>query len=279
MPPPSYPNQPQPPYGQQPPQAPGPYGLPYPQQQPYPAQPYPQQQPYPPQTPYPQQPYPGWGVPPMAPPPKKRRVGLVLGIVGGVVTLGIVGLVLLGAAVESGFPEAKNKLVLPKTLLDEKYELASDLSDSQGQKIEDDVDSAWDAKVTDAVMGRYSLGGDETRGSLVVSGLYGRFQNPAGGRRSMLKGAGDADGVTVAVPPKDLTPSGTDVTISCEVVTQKQSSLTLTYPFCAWADGNTAAMVARIDASALHTAPADVDMDAAARDAAEVRTEMLTPID
>jgi hypothetical protein len=214
----------------------------------------------------------------MAPPPKKRRIGLVLGIVGGVVTLGIVGLVLLGAAVGSGFPEARNKLVLPKALLGEKYELAADLSDSQGQKIEEDVDGAWDAKVTDAVMGRYSLGGDESRGSLVVSGLYGRFRNPAGGRHAMLQGAGDADGVTVEVPAKDLTPAGAGIAISCEVVTQKQSSLTLTYAFCAWADGNTAGMVARIDASALHTAPADVDLAAAARDAAEVRREMLTPL-
>ncbi|WP_202527848.1 hypothetical protein [Streptomyces sp. SID486] len=277
MPPPPYPHQPQPPYGGQPPygqQAPGPYSppSPYPEQQPYPGPPHS------PQPPYAQQPYPGWGVPPMAPPPKKRRLGLVLGIVGGVVTLGIVGLVLLGAVAESGFPEARNKLVLPRTLLDDKYELAADLSDSEGQRIEDDVDGAWDAKVTDAVMGRYSPGGDDSRGSLMVSGLYGRFKNTAHGRHAMLKGAGDADGVTVAVPARDITPTGTDLTVSCEVVVQKQSSLTLTYPFCAWADGNTAAMVARIDTSALHAVPADVDLDAAARDAAAVRTEMLTPI-
>ena len=268
---PPHPNQPQQPYpyGQQPPQAPGPYGSPYPQQQPYPPQPYPQQ------------PYPAWGAPPMGPPPKKRRIGLVLGIVGGVVVLLVGGLVALGAIgmkIEAGFPEAKNKLTLPKTLLDQKYDLADDLSDTEGQKIEDEIDGSWDAKVTDSVMGRYSLGGDNTKGTLVVSGLYGRFQNTAKGRNGMLKGAGEADGVTLAVPRKDLSPSGTDTTISCEVVVQKQSGVTLTYPVCAWADGNTAAMVAQIDTTALTASSADVDMDAAARDTAKVRAEMIKPI-
>ncbi|WP_317936537.1 hypothetical protein [Streptomyces cellostaticus] len=265
MPPP--PQQPQYPYGQQPPQAPpppGPYGSPYPQQQPYP-----------------QQPYPGWGMPPMGPPPKKRRVGLVLGIVGGVLLLlvgGLVALGVIGMKIEAGFPEAKNKLTLPKTLLDQKYDLADDLSDSEGRKIKNEVDGSWDAKVTDSVVGRYSPGGDDTKGTLVVSGLYGRFQNTTKGRNNMLKGVGEADGVTVAEPRRDLTPSGTDTTISCEVVVQKRSSATLTYPVCAWADGNTAAVVVQVDTSALTASSADVDLEAAARDTAKVRAEMLKPI-
>ncbi|MFF7235497.1 hypothetical protein [Streptomyces collinus] len=271
MPPPPQP--PQYPYGQQPPQTPppGPYGSPYPQQQPYPPAP----------GPYPQQPYPAWGMPPMGPPPKKSRVGLVLGIVGGVVgllVLGFVGLVLLGLKVEHDFPAAKNKLTAPKTLVDGTYELTQDLSGTEGQKIEDEVDGAWDAKVTDSVVARYGVGGNDGRGSLVISGLYGRFQNTADGRANMLKGAGKADGVTVVEPAKDVTPPGTDTTISCEVVSENHSGLKATYPVCAWADGNTAAMVGEIAPSALTADPADVDLDAAARLTAKVRSETVRPI-
>ncbi|WP_341849429.1 hypothetical protein [Streptomyces bungoensis] len=258
-----YPQQPQQPYGQQPP-PPGPYSAPYPQQQPYPPQPCP-----------------GWGVPPMGPPPRKSRVGLVLGIVGGVVglvVLGVVGLAAIGFKVEHDFPAARNKLTLPHTLLGRKYVLDDDLSDTEGQKIEDDVDGAWDAKVTDAVVGRYGPQADASRGTLVVSGLYGRFQNTAEGRSNMLEGAGKADGVTVAEPAKDVTPPGADTTVSCEVVTEKQPGLKATYPVCAWADGNTAAIVARIDRSALTAAPADVDLAAAARDTVTIRSEMVEPI-
>ncbi|MFB9683138.1 hypothetical protein [Amycolatopsis plumensis] len=93
----------QPPYGQ------GQQGYPgYPQQQPgYPPQQgYPQQPGYPPQQGYPQPGYPpqhgfpppgyppvGYGAP--VPPPKKKRTGLILGIVGAVV-------VLLGAGIPLG---------------------------------------------------------------------------------------------------------------------------------------------------------------------------------
>ncbi|MFJ9820973.1 hypothetical protein ACIRU3_38065 [Streptomyces sp. NPDC101151] len=258
------PQQPPYPYGQQPPQAPGPYGSPYPQQQPYPPQPHPQQQ------------YPGWGVPPMGPPPKKRRVGLVLGIVGGVVAAGIAGIVLLGVVLESGFPAAKNKLTLPHTLVDGKYVLADDLSDTEGQKVEDEADGAWDAKDIHALVGRYSPGGDDSKGMLLVSSMYGRFKNKGDVRNNMLKGAAEADGVTVAEPPKDVTPAGSDVTITCEVLTQKQSLLTLTYPVCAWADGNTAAVVGEVDLA--RKGSTDVDLDAAARNTVKIRSEMIKPI-
>ncbi|MFI9249638.1 hypothetical protein [Streptomyces sp. NPDC053069] len=272
MPPPQYPNQPQPPYGQQPqppygrpPQAvPGPYGAPYP----------PQQQPYPPQL-HTQQPYAAWGMPPMAPPPKKRRVGLVLGIVGGVVTAGVVGLVLIGALAGSGFPEAKNKLTLPRTLLDGRFQLARDLS--EGKKIEDEADGAWDAKDTRGVVGTYDLGGDATRGTLAVSGMYGRFRNSDEARRNMLKGASEAQGVTVAAPRRDFTQDGSP-TVSCEVLTQKRFGATLTYPLCAWNDGNTGAAVGWITAKTAQQDPSDVDLAFYAKVTLQIRSEAVEPI-
>ncbi|WP_306419741.1 hypothetical protein [Streptomyces capoamus] len=281
----------QPPYPQQPyphgRQAPGPYGPPGPPQQPYPAQqpyppqqpyphqqPYPAQQPYPQQSPHPQQPYPGWGAPPMVPPPKKRRVGMVLGIVGGAVTLAIVALVLVGAAAESGFPAAEHELALPHSLLDAKYTLAEDLSRTEGKKIEEEADGAWDARDIHAAVGRYSPA-DDSGAVLLVSGMYGRFKNAASVRRSMLKGAAESDGVTVAEPARDLTPSGADTPVRCQVLTQRSAGVTVTYPVCAWADGNTAAVVGAVERDVRDAA--DVDLDAAARDTLRIRSEMLRP--
>ncbi|WP_405670709.1 hypothetical protein [Streptomyces sp. NBC_01530] len=268
---------PQNPYGwQQPPQgphAPGPYGQP-------PAQPYgqapvpPYGQPYP-QQPFPQQPY-GWG-----PPPKKRRVGLVLGIVGGavgVIVAVLVGLAVLGSKAESGFPDADFALTLPRTLLDGRYELTQDLSDTQGQKIEKEMDGAWDAKVTDAKVGQYSLSGDEAQGELVVSGMYGRFRHVDKGRDGMLKGVAETDGTTVAVRPKDFRPGGSGITVTCEVVTHKQLNTTLTYPVCAWADDNTAAVVAEVTAKTITQSPSDVDLEAAAKTTLQVRSETVKAI-
>ncbi|MFF8473716.1 hypothetical protein [Streptomyces sp. NPDC015414] len=268
---PQYPHGPQPgpygrqppgPYGPQTPPAPGPYGSPYPQAQPYPPQP--------------QQPYPGWGVPPMGPPAKKRGPGLALGIVGGVVGLVVLGSVGVGAVLESGFPAAEHELALPHKLLDEKYELAEDLSDTEGQKVEDEADGAWDAKDIHAVVGRYSPGGDDTKGMLLVSGMYGRFKNEADVRSGMLKGAGEAGGVTVTRPARDVTPAGADVTVFCEVLTQKQALVTITYPVCTWADGNTAAVVGEVDLQRKDSA--DVDLDTAARNTLKVRSEMIRPV-
>ncbi|MFF3914644.1 hypothetical protein ACFYZB_14325 [Streptomyces sp. NPDC001852] len=251
------------PYGRQPAQAPGPYGSPYPQQQPYPPQPYAQQ------------PYPGWGAPPMAPLPKKRRVGLILGIVGGVVVAVVVVLAVLGMAVDSGFPEAKNKLTLPRTLLDGRYRLAQDLSDSEGKKIEDEANGAWDAKDLHGVVGTYGADGDTSKGTLVISGMYGRFKNTDAARRNMMKGAAEGDNAKVAVPPKDFDLNG--VTISCEVVTQVQLGTKMTMPMCAWADGNTGATVATVNADSSQS-PSDIDLQEFAKNTLTIRSEAVKPI-
>lgn len=287
---PPYPNQPGSPYGQQPPQGQqppygqqSPYGQQAPYGQPQPQNPGPYGSPYPPQGPQgPQQPpYQGWGgMPPVVPPPpKKSRVGLILGIVGGAVVLIVGGLVALGAIgykAATTFPDAKNKLTLPQTLLDGKYELAKDLSDTEGKKIGDEADGAWDAKDTHGVVGSYSLGGDDTKGTLVVSGMYGRFKNTDEARRNMMKGASEGSGAKIAVPAKDFDLGG--ITISCEVLTQEQLGSKMTLPMCAWADDNTGASIALVDTPHLTEDPAQVDLAALARQTLQVRSEAVKPI-
>jgi hypothetical protein len=211
----------------------------------------------------------------MAPPPKKRRVGLILGIVGGVIAAGVAVLVLIGVVAESGFPEAENKLTLPKTLVDGKYELGQDLSGSEGKKIEDEADGAWDAKDMHGVVGSYTLGGDESKGTLVVSGMYGRFKNTDAARRNMMKGAAQGAGAKVAVPPKEF---DLDVTISCEVLTQNQAGTKVTLPMCAWADGNTGATVAEVTTEGVTQDPSEVDLEALAKQTLKIRSEAVKSI-
>ncbi|WP_329270959.1 hypothetical protein [Streptomyces sp. NBC_01451] len=265
------------PYGQQPPQPPqppypgpppGPYG-----QQPPPPFAYGPQQPYGAPAPAP------WGAPP--PPPGKSRLGLVLGIIGGVVVLAVVGVAVLfwvATKSDTGFPEAEYKLTLPQKVLDEKYELAGDLSSSEGKAIEEEADGAWDARDTKAVVGQYSLGGDQAQGTLVISGMYGRFKNTGLARDNMMKGAAGGAGAQVAVKPKDFKPAGSDVTVTCEVLVQNQSGTELTIPICGWVDGNTGASIAEITADTVTKKPAEVDLAAAAETAVKIRDEIRKPI-
>ncbi|QNP70233.1 hypothetical protein IAG44_12770 [Streptomyces roseirectus] len=269
------------PYGQPPPAAPGP-SAPGPYGQPAYGTPYGQ----PPQAPYGQAPYgqapygqAPWGAPAPPPAPPKRRLGLILAIIGSVLALlavAVVSLVVVTGS-DKGFPEAKYRLTLPKTLLDGKYRFTKDMSDTLGQRIEAES-GAWNARDITAVVGQYDVDGDQTKGTLVLSGMYGRFKDTASSRRSMMKGAGEADSATVAVPPKDYDLAGADTTVTCEVIVQNQLGTKLTYPVCAWVDGNTGATVAEVSAATATQSPEDVDMEAAAKATLQVREETRQPI-
>ncbi|MFF0010010.1 hypothetical protein [Streptomyces sp. NPDC005374] len=287
---------PQNPYGQQFPQAPqGPYAPgPYGQQQPYGAppvqQPQPQQQPqygnpYPQQPPYgapfpQQQPY-GWGAPPVAPPPKRRPLMVILAVVGGLVALGVAGSLMRGVE-ETGtpFPAAEYTLDLPKTLLDGRYELDQDLSDSPAARsIEKEADGAWGYKDLKAAVGEYTLGGDQAKGGLVVSGMYGQFKHPDRMRESLLSGAARGEGIQLAVSAEDFHPEGADgITVTCEVLTKGQAATAMTVPVCAWGDGNTGAAVAELAPDTMNQDPFKVDLDKAAATTLRIRSEMRKPI-
>ncbi|MEU9704208.1 hypothetical protein [Streptomyces sp. NPDC047981] len=282
MPPP--PNQPpQNPYGGPvpPPQQPGPYGPP----QGYPQQPGPYG---PPHQGYPQQPgvpqqYPGpgaggWGQPPMGPPPNKKRTGLIVGIVVGclavVAGLGYAGkLVLDGSGVTGDFPEATHKLVVPKTLLDGKFTLSNDASETEGKEVEDTYDPT--VKDPKAAIAQYT--GAESS-VLVVSGFHGRIKNPSLTRASILSGAAKDKGTTLVIKPKDFKPAGYDVTVTCQVTTTKDATGTATLPMCAWGDENTASFVAVVTTESATADPYDVDLAELAETTAKVRAEMRKPI-
>ncbi|MGW6567968.1 hypothetical protein [Streptomyces sp. NPDC054975] len=280
MPPP--PNQPpHHPYGGPvpPPQQPGPFGPPQGGPQPGPYGPPPQG--YPQQPGVPQQ-YPGpgagaWGQPPVGP-PKKKRTGLIVGIVVGAVAvvagLGYAGkLVLDGAGLAGDFPEATHRLVVPKTLLDGTFTLTNDASETEGKEVEDTYDPT--VKDVKAAIAQYTGKDDAV---LVVSGFHGRLRSPAATRASILSGAAKDKGTTLAVPPKDFTPAGHGITISCQVTTTKDATGTATLPMCAWGDDNTASFVAVVTTESATADPQDVDLAELAETTAKVRAEMRKPI-
>ena len=269
--------QPQNPYAQ--PQQPGPYGAP--------AQGAPQG--VPPQYPGPGPAQGGWGQPQPQPPfghpapPPKKKTGLILGIVGGILVLGVlivVGLGFLGrslfegaAGSSSSFPEATHKLIVPKTLLDGEFKLLTDSSETEGKEVEDTMDPT--VRDAEAAIAQYE-GKDSA--VLVVSGFHGRLKDPAGTRALILKGAADDPNTTIAVPARDFTPAGNDITISCQVTRSKDGGVTSTLPMCAWGDPNTASFVAVVTAETALMAPEKVDLAEIAETAAKVRAEMRKPI-
>ncbi|WP_177181636.1 hypothetical protein [Streptomyces sp. TLI_105] len=251
-----------------PPQQPGAFGAP----QGYPPQGPPQG--YPPQ-------YPGpgtgaWGQPPMGPPKKKLSAGAIVAIVlGSLVVVGGLGYGVKAGldGVTGSFPEAKHKLVVSQTVLGGEFTLVSDLSDTQGKEIEDTPD--FTVKDATAAVGQYSA---KDGSVLVLSGMYGQIKNPGTTRSSILKGAATDKGSTLVVKPRDFTPAGYDVTVSCQVTTSKDGLSTTTLPMCAWGDENTAAAIALVGAGEATVDPKDIDLAGLAEKTARIRAEIRKPI-
>ncbi|MEU0424254.1 hypothetical protein ABZ235_11655 [Streptomyces canus] len=219
-------------------------------------------------------------MPPMAPPPPpKRRLGLVFGILGGFLAVSAVGYSMHGLKPAGGFPEAKYRLSLPKTLVDNRYELMRDISDSEGKALEDEAAGSWDAKLGGVAAGHYSPGGDEAKGTLVVTGVYGRFKDPDWTRNDMMKGGGEGADTEVVVAPEDFQPAGSDgITITCEVSTRTESGVKVTLPICGWVDANTLGSVVEATTTATTDDPSDVDLDKLAATTLQIRSEMRKPI-
>lgn len=229
-----------------------------------------------PQSPYQTSLYP-WGAPPPAP-PEKSRVGLMAAIIGGIFLLIVAllaTLVLVGKKIENSYPRAESTLTVPRTLLDGRFKLTRDDSPTLGRTLQRSWRHSWDAEAVHGVVAVYhpDSGG---LGELRVAGMYGRFKNTDEVRSRVLADNGAKNTqVKVLVPPEDDTPSGSRIEVSCEALARTWADgSTLTYPVCAWADGNTWARVA--DMTFLTSM--NVDLKAAARNTLRIRSEMLKPI-
>ncbi|MFI9584551.1 hypothetical protein ACIHCQ_22550 [Streptomyces sp. NPDC052236] len=267
------------PYGQPPPNPYGPYGQPpqYPQQ--YPQQ-YGQQYPQQGQT----QGYGGWPTPPPLPPQPKKNQGPKIALITLASIAGLLALSWFGNNIVSGsdggsddsFPAAEYQLTRPQTLLGGKYKLSDDQSaERQGQ-----LAGTSEANIRDPKASVAQYVSTSEAGVLVISGMHGRIKDADEARSRILKGAGESDGSTIAVPAKDFTPAGSDVTITCQVLTTEQTdgSGNSTLPMCAWADENTTTAVALTTVETSKQSPEEVDLKAVAEATAKIREETRKPI-
>ncbi|MDX3691417.1 hypothetical protein PV726_13940 [Streptomyces europaeiscabiei] len=127
---------------------------------------------------------------PPPPPQKKSRVGVVLGVVGGVMALLIVAWAAVRVSevgTDGDFPEARYRLALPKTLLGGEYKREQDFSDSPQESFEQHAESALGGLDVQAAVAIYTPA--DRGGQLNVSGVYGRFKDADDARDTMLKDA------------------------------------------------------------------------------------------
>ncbi|MFF2198774.1 hypothetical protein [Streptomyces sp. NPDC058157] len=187
----------------------------------------------------------------------------------------LAGLLLAGYGVRqlatSKLPDATHRLTVPEAMVDGTYQLSEDSSHTEkADALARSMSAA--SHTTGVVNARYESVSSQAPSVLVLSGVYGQFENPGNLRRGMLSGARDgADGSTVA-EPQDITPAGSDTTVTCQAfkILNGQAGWTVV-PMCAWADGNTVAMV-------VESAPENVDLNRLAALTLKVRAEVRQPI-
>lgn len=224
---------------------------------------------------------------PPPPPQKKSRVGVVLGVVGGVLALSIVAWAAvmvtgigtgtgIGIGTDGDFPEARYRLAMPETLLDGEYKLEEDLSDSPQESYVRHAESALGGRDVQAAVAIYRP--TDRGGQLNVSGMYGRFQDADDARDTWLAGAADPDGMSLTRPPEDFRPSGSDVTVTCQVIAKEDLNMRVIMPMCAWNDGNTGALIGEIDPGTSSGDAKDVDLASLAERTARIRAELRQPI-
>lgn len=224
------------------------------------------------QVPYGRYPTPYGGVPvgPGVPvQPRKRLIGLVLGIVGGLVALALVGWYALDG-LERSFPAARYKLTLPQSLVNGRFTLNRDISDQVQADVKQRDD---DVRHAHFVAGSYLPGAHDPHSIdvLSLSGAYARIRSPARERTALLRGARRDPGATLLRSPREVPVPGAKVVVVCEVL--RGASVVST---CAWADENTVAGVNEISHN-WHDA-SDVDLAQVARDTLEVRKEVRKPL-
>ncbi|MCL6737214.1 hypothetical protein [Streptomyces neyagawaensis] len=224
-----------------------------------------------------------WTPPPPPPPPpspvRRSRIGLVLGIVGGAVALpavGVAAFVVLRGDSDAAYPDAEYRLTLPPKLLDGAYQLEREYSDASDSAFARDAERTLGGRDVETAVATYTA--VNRGGQLSVSGLHGRFKDPDGARDTMLERAAGADGTEPAVPPRDFRPSGSDTTVTCQLLARKDLGTRTVYPQCAWNDGNTGVMVLVVDPAVTGEDPDDVDLEASAELTLRVRDEMRRPI-
>lgn len=244
------------------------YGHPQQPAQPQPGYGYPQQPQAQPGYGYPQAPGPydqGAGQPPPAPAPPAGRKDRTKVIAVSSAAVVVVAALVVGAVVLTGGDEDTEamKLVPPKTLGSELYELDKGTADLKGEApgVQDGMPEG-----ATSVLARYTRTDDPDSG-LSFSGMYGDISDPAKVKDAMFKGylKGDTEAEFLK-ERKTFQPDGSDgPAVDCQGVKLYGEYYAAV---CAWAEKTDAGMVVSLDAGV--TAEEDLDLNAGAKLAAEL---------
>ncbi|MEV7541175.1 hypothetical protein [Streptomyces sp. NPDC089915] len=196
-----------------------------------------------------------------------------------IVAVSVAGLLAAGFGVRwmaSGPDEYR--LSMPDSLLGGSYQRSED----EPPNSEDDAPmgpSGTAAGKVTRVAARYERRSAGTREVLMVTGAYGRFTTPHDrSRTALLSGASAPTDAQAPVPPKDITPPGSDITVSCQVLTRPgDEDARVAMPMCAWSDRNTMALVALVTPDGPQPAPEGIDLDRLAAMTLQVRSEARQP--
>ncbi|MFF4496194.1 hypothetical protein [Streptomyces sp. NPDC001546] len=196
-----------------------------------------------------------------------------------IVAVSVVGLLAAGAGVRwmASAPD-DYRLSMPDTLLGGSYQRSGDGPPGS----EDDAPtghSGTAAGKPTRVTAQYERGAAGTREVLTVTGAYGRFTTPHDrSRTALLSGSAAPTEVQAPVPPKDITPPGSDITVSCQVLTRPgDEDVRVDVPMCAWSDRNTMALAALVTPDGPQPAPESIDLDRLAAMTLQVRSEARQP--
>jgi hypothetical protein len=222
----------------------------------------------------------GVWVPPQ-PVPRRKRTGLIAGIVAGsVVALAAVGYGLVQVVgpiklPDGNWPEATHQLTAPGSVLEGSYALAEDASDIEGQLIRRGIN---DHRVRDRGMTVASYLTEDGESALQLNGLYGKIKEPDSVRVEVLTAVEEpSKGDTFYLPPTDFHPAGQDVTVSCAVRDMAQTK-PVTQVACAWADPNTTAVALFTSTTLDRQKPEHVALDPYADLTAQLREDVRQPL-
>lgn len=222
----------------------------------------------------------GAWVPPR-PAPRKKRTGLIAGIVAGsLIALGAAGygLVQIIGPVklpDGNWPQATHQLTAPPTVLEGSYRLTDDASDTEGQHIRKGIN---DRRVRDKGMTIASYTSTDGKKALQFNGLYGQIRETDSVRAEVITALEEpSEGDTFYLPPVDFRPPGQDAVVRCAVRDMAQNK-PVTQVGCAWADPNTTAVVLFTSTTLDTQEPAQVDLAHYAGLAAQLREDVRKPL-
>jgi tRNA A-37 threonylcarbamoyl transferase component Bud32 len=219
------------------------------------------------------------GLPVRQPRAAKRKKMIVALVAGALVVLGIAGYAGYGLLTAESFPQARDKLIVPREIGTDAFDLKAEVPLSKRPVY---GLLAQDSRNLTPVGGHYEphvpfsptdMNPPGVPWGLDFFGLYGQFKDTDALRDDLLRES--ANGWILQAGPMDVTPDNSPVKISCEAMLNPEKTV-LEY-FCGWVDDNTLGSVS-MATGPTNAQPDRASLFAAATVTLRVRTAARQPL-